>query len=176
MVIMALRARSIPAARSSGERGHSIHHCPLRPAGPRDGVHSLSGHFLLAPRALAFVGVARVCGVDGIQWGRTDLTFGSPRCGVAGGEGGGGTNQRCSKELPDSQTPSRDPASKTPARGGGGGGRRGQRLPVTPGARPLHFAPRIPESDQLLRAPPEIHLQKPRQRWPPAALHPCLHV
>lgn len=42
-----------PGAR--GSAGHSIHHCPLRPVAPRHGVHVLSGHFLLAPRGLAFV-------------------------------------------------------------------------------------------------------------------------
>lgn len=51
-----------------GSAGHSIHHCPLRPVAPRHGVHVLSGHFLLAPRGLAFVSsVARVCGARGTQ-------------------------------------------------------------------------------------------------------------
>lgn len=57
----------------------------------------------------------------------------------------------------------------------------GAHLLVTPGSCPLHFAPRIPESDQLLWTAAEIHLQgsctqKQWQPWAPGALHSCLHL
>ena len=41
-----------------------------------------------------------------------------------------------------------------------------QSLLVTPGPRPLHFALQVPESDQLLRTAPEIHLQGPPGKRP----------
>lgn len=63
-------------------------------------------------------------------------------------------------------------------RGRQGQQERGRHLLVTPGSCPLHFAPRIPESDQLLLTPTEIHLQDPQAAatGPSGRPHPPLRL
>lgn len=61
----------------------------------------------------------------------------------------------------------------------GTGREGGENLLVAPGPLPLHFAPRVPESDQPLRTAPEIHLQGPHTKAsesPHPPLPPCVPV
>lgn len=81
--LMTLQERSISARQEPRERAPAspfITACCGQLA-PRIEFHFLSGHFLLVLRALAFVRVTRVCGVERIQWQLIDLTSGSPQCG-----------------------------------------------------------------------------------------------
>lgn len=74
-------------------------------------------------------------------------------CDVRTGSAAGLTRPSLPSGLCVCVTPSRP---RRPALGGSG-----RHLLVTPGPRPLHFAPRVPESDQLLRTATEIHLRGP---------------
>lgn len=48
----------------------------------------------------------------------------------------------------------------------------GKNLLIAPGPHPFHFAPRVPESHQLLWMAPEIHLQGPQRQLNRRA-YPC---
>lgn len=101
-----------------------------------------------------------------------------PRAGLPSPEPRGTPPPPCNKLLVDRRRrrarSHEDRAPEPPSQGQARSGR--ESLPVAPRPRPLHFAPRVPESDQLLGTAPEIHLQggaaesrPPRARVRPGA-------